>query len=134
MPAVSPTSHALPRVTYCGNVHAADTLDEWLATLPRYPVRVADALGVARPFELGVWWPANVARDPKLTISVHNSENPYEYAAISGSVVDTDTANGDAHIDALAKKYLGKDTYPFRRAGEVRVTYKIRPERVSGMH
>jgi hypothetical protein len=36
----------------------------------------------------------------------------------------------DAHIDSLAKKYLGKDKYPFRQPGEVRVIYKIRPERV----
>jgi hypothetical protein len=32
----------------------------------------------------------------------------------------------------MSKKYLGKDTYPFRQAGEVRVMYKIRPERVQG--
>jgi hypothetical protein len=36
----------------------------------------------------------------------------------------------DAHIDSLAKKYLGVDKYPFRRAAEARVTYKILPERV----
>jgi hypothetical protein len=42
------------------------------------------------------------------------------------------TENGaDAHIDALAKKYLDKDRYPFRAAGEVRVIYKIRPDKVS---
>ena len=36
----------------------------------------------------------------------------------------------DAHIDALAKKYLGKDTYPYRQPGEVRVLVKILPEKV----
>jgi hypothetical protein len=39
----------------------------------------------------------------------------------------------DAHIDALAKKYLDQDRYPYRQPGEVRVTYRIRPERVSTM-
>jgi hypothetical protein len=39
----------------------------------------------------------------------------------------------DAHIDLLAKKYLGKDKYPYRQPGEIRVLYKIRPERVSTM-
>ncbi len=39
----------------------------------------------------------------------------------------------DAHIDALARKYLGQDRYPFRAPGEVRVLVKIRPERVQGM-
>jgi hypothetical protein len=39
----------------------------------------------------------------------------------------------DAHIDSLAKKYLGKDTYPFRQPGEVRVMYEIEPTASSGM-
>jgi hypothetical protein len=39
----------------------------------------------------------------------------------------------DAHIDALAKKYLGKDKYPNRRPGEVRVIVKISPDSVQGM-
>lgn len=41
-------------------------------------------------------------------------------------------SRADAHIDVLAKKYLGKEKYPFRQPGEVRVVYKIQPERVSG--
>jgi len=36
---------------------------------------------------------------------------------------------GDAHIDKLARKYIGKD-YPFRAPGEVRVIVKIAPEKV----
>ncbi|HEX9187056.1 MAG TPA: PPOX class F420-dependent oxidoreductase, partial [Vicinamibacteria bacterium] len=39
----------------------------------------------------------------------------------------------DAHIDALAKKYLGEDRYPHRRPGEVRVIYRVAPERVQVM-
>ena len=39
----------------------------------------------------------------------------------------------DASIDALAKKYLGKDKYPGRKAGEVRVIYKVMPERSTSM-
>lgn len=41
--------------------------------------------------------------------------------------------DADTHIDSLAKKYLGQDTYPYRRAGEVRVTVKISPDRVQTM-
>ena len=40
----------------------------------------------------------------------------------------------DAHIDSLTKKYLGQDTYPYRRSGEeVRVIYTIEPLSVSVM-
>ena len=37
---------------------------------------------------------------------------------------------GDAHIDKMAKKYLGKDSYPYRTPTEVRVIVKISPEKV----
>jgi hypothetical protein len=39
----------------------------------------------------------------------------------------------DQHIDALAKKYIGQDRYPFRQPGEVRVTVKVAADRVQGM-
>ena len=76
-------------------------------------------------------WPANVERDPRVTISVHNSENPYEFASITGRVTGRDTENGDADIDALALKYMGAESYPFRQDGEVRVTFTIEPDRVT---
>ena len=40
------------------------------------------------------------------------------------------TDGADAHIDAMAKKYLGQDTYPFRQPGEERIILKIQPEKV----
>ena len=44
------------------------------------------------------------------------------------------TENGAAeHIDKMAKKYLGADKYPYRQPNEVRVMYKIQPERTSMM-
>ena len=76
-------------------------------------------------------WPANVARDPRVTITVADAANPYDYLSINGRVVARDTENGDADIDALAKKYLDADSYPFRKEGEVRVTLKVEPEHVT---
>ena len=75
----------------------------------------------------------NVRRDPRVSIALLDPENPYRYLEIRGQVVDISQDGADAHIDALAKKYLGKDKYPFRKAGEVRVTYKMEPEKVSAM-
>ncbi|HME62666.1 MAG TPA: PPOX class F420-dependent oxidoreductase [Candidatus Binatia bacterium] len=73
----------------------------------------------------------NMRRDKQVALSIQDPDNPYRYLAIRGDV-DEITENGaDAHIDSLAKKYLGKDRYPFRAPGEVRVIYKIRPEKVS---
>ena len=45
----------------------------------------------------------------------------------------TTEQGADAHIDSLAKKYLGKDKYPFAQPGEVRVTYEITPTAAHGM-
>lgn len=75
-------------------------------------------------------WIANADRDPRITITIQNLENPYEYVEISGRVAERTHDGADEHIDALAKKYLDKDSYPFRQPGEVRVKVLVMPERV----
>jgi hypothetical protein len=52
---------------------------------------------------------------------------------VRGTVSRITEDGADAHIDSLAKKYLGQDTYPFRQPGEVRVIYEITPASFSGM-
>jgi hypothetical protein len=69
-------------------------------------------------------------RGNRVALSVQDPDNPYRYLAVRGQVADITEEGADAHIDSLAKKYLGKDKYPFRQPGEVRVIYKIRPEKV----
>jgi PPOX class probable F420-dependent enzyme len=73
----------------------------------------------------------NMRRDRRVALSIQDPDNPYRYLAIQGDVVEITENGADAHIDALAKKYLGKERYPFRSPGEVRVIYKIRPNKVS---
>ncbi len=73
-------------------------------------------------------WPRNLERDPRVTLTVQNLENPYEYVAIRGRVAERTQEGADAHIDALAKKYLGQDTYPYRQPGEQRVIVRVTPE------
>jgi PPOX class probable F420-dependent enzyme len=75
----------------------------------------------------------NMRRDKKVALSVQDPENPYRSLAMRGEVVEITEEGADAHIDSLAKKYLGKDKYPFRGPGEVRVIYKIRPVNVHTM-
>ncbi len=75
----------------------------------------------------------NLARNPKVALAVQDPDNPYRYVQVRGRIADATEQGADAHIDALAKKYLGQDTYPYRRPGEVRVTYRILPERIQGM-
>jgi PPOX class probable F420-dependent enzyme len=74
----------------------------------------------------------HVARDPRVALTVLDPDNLYRYVEVRGRIVETAERGADAHIDALAKKDLGKDTYPFRQPGEVRVLFKVLPERVLG--
>jgi len=75
----------------------------------------------------------NMRRTPKVALAILDPDNPYRHLAVQGRVVEVTEQGADAHIDALAKKYLGQDRYPYRRPGEVRVIYKIQPERVAAM-
>ena len=81
----------------------------------------------------GRWKDRNMRREPRVALTIMDPQNPYRYLQIRGRVERITEDGGDAHIDRLAKKYLGADTYPFRQPGEVRVIYVIRPERVSTM-
>jgi PPOX class probable F420-dependent enzyme len=75
----------------------------------------------------------NLTANPRVALSILDPENPYRYIQVRGRVAEMTEEGADAHIDALAKKYLGQDTYPFRRPGEVRMVVKITPERVQTM-
>jgi PPOX class probable F420-dependent enzyme len=73
----------------------------------------------------------NIERDPRVGLCVVDPENPYNVLALEGDVVEVTTEGADAHIDALAQKYLGVDAYPNRRDDEVRITVRIRPRRIA---
>jgi PPOX class probable F420-dependent enzyme len=75
-------------------------------------------------------WVRNLERDPRVTLTVQNAENPYEYVEVRGRVAERTHEGADAHIDALAKKYMGVDEYPLRQPGEQRVILRVEPEHV----
>ncbi len=75
----------------------------------------------------------NVRRDPRVAIAVMDPENPYRYVEVRGRVRDITQDSADAHIDAMAQKYLGQDKYPYRQTGEQRVLYKISIEKTHAM-
>ena len=87
----------------------------------------------------------NIRRDPRVAISVQDPDNPYRYleypaqtyarntVEVRGRVVDITQNGADEHINKLSKEYLGKDVYPYRQPGEVRVLYKVEPEKISSM-
>jgi PPOX class probable F420-dependent enzyme len=67
-----------------------------------------------------------------VALAILDPENPYRYLQVRGRVLNVTEEGADAHIDSLAKKYLGQDKYPFRQPGEVRVKCEIEPTSAHG--
>ena len=74
----------------------------------------------------------NLKAGSPVAISITDPDNPYRYVQIRGRVSRVTEEGASEHIDKLAKKYLGKDKYPFAQPGEVRVLFEIEPTKVSG--
>jgi PPOX class probable F420-dependent enzyme len=79
---------------------------------------------------VGRRWPTNLQRDPRVTVLVQEAGNPYHFVSIRGTATAT-TDGADEHIDALTKKYIGEDKYPFRQPGEQRIKFAITPTHIS---
>jgi hypothetical protein len=68
-----------------------------------------------------------------VAIEIPDPDNPNRYLAVRGPVVEITEQGAEAHLDRLAQRYLGTETYPasWRFPGEVRRIYKIAPKRVT---
>ena len=75
----------------------------------------------------------NMREGAPVALAILDPENPYRYVQIRGRVGHVTEEGASAHIDSLAKKYLGKDKYPYSRPGEVRVMFEIEPTAVQVM-
>jgi PPOX class probable F420-dependent enzyme len=73
--------------------------------------------------------PRHIERDPRVSLMVVDPQNPMKWVAVTGPASIT-TDDADPQIDRLAKKYLGKDTYPWRDPSEERLKVTIAPEKV----
>ncbi len=72
----------------------------------------------------------NMKRDGRVALCILDPDDPYRYLQVRGHVVEITDQGAEAHIDKMAKKYLGRDVYPNRTPGMVRLIYKIKPEKV----
>jgi PPOX class probable F420-dependent enzyme len=78
---------------------------------------------------LGRAKPKHLEHDPRASLLMVDPSDSYKWVAVSGPVEVTEEG-ADAQIDKLAKKYLGKDEYPWRNPEETRVKVLIKPEKV----
>ena len=75
--------------------------------------------------------PRNLRRDPRIIISVQDRNDPQSYTVFHGKASVTE-AGADDQIDTLAKRFLGADKYPYRRAGEKRLVVRVKVDRIGG--
>jgi PPOX class probable F420-dependent enzyme len=75
----------------------------------------------------------NMRPGAPVALAIMDPDNPYRYAQVRGRVRRAVEEGASAHIDGLAKKYIGKDRYPWARPGEVRVMFEIEPLAVQTM-
>ena len=73
----------------------------------------------------------NVRRDPRVAVNVVDPTQAWRIANVRGRVVAVTTEGADRHIDQLARKYLGAETYPFRRPDQMRIILKIAAEKIN---
>jgi PPOX class probable F420-dependent enzyme len=72
----------------------------------------------------------NVSRDPRVSISIVDEDNPYSMITVKGRVIEQTTKGADEHIDKLAKRYLDADKYPAHSPDVKRIILKIKPEKI----
>ena len=72
----------------------------------------------------------NVLNDSRVAVCVVAHDNPLDMITIRGKVIDIISDYDYKHADKLSKKYMDLEKYPFKRPGEKRITFKIKPEHV----
>jgi PPOX class probable F420-dependent enzyme len=75
----------------------------------------------------------NLQRDPRVTSSLVNPDNPYRYLEIRGEVDHVEEDPNLDFINSMAKKYLGLDKYPYHQPGDERIVIFVRPEHTTQM-
>lgn len=91
---------------------------------------LVDGENLALNSAIGRGWPANLQRAGRATVLALADGNPYEWVSFEGKVTEATTDGADEQIDALAKKYLGVDSYPYRTPEETRIRFTLSPTRI----
>jgi len=71
-----------------------------------------------------------VRRDPRVSVTLHDEQDPYRWLRVDGIVEEFVTGpEADAHIDMLNRRYHGGEAWT-PSPGQERVIYRIRPQRI----
>jgi PPOX class probable F420-dependent enzyme len=74
----------------------------------------------------------NMTQNARVALAIIDPANPYRHIQVRGRVAAIKEEGAVAHIDLLAKKYIGQDKYPWL-GNDTRVIYEIEPVSFSTM-
>ncbi len=75
----------------------------------------------------------NLSARRTATVLVVDPENVYRWLEVRGTVAEETEEGAFEHIDELARQYLGVEKYQLNQPGDIRVIFKIAPQRVATM-
>ncbi len=75
----------------------------------------------------------NLRADSRVSLSILDPADPYRYLEVRGELVEIEPDPNIDFISRMAKKYIGKDRYPWHREGDERVVMKVKPVKTTGM-
>lgn len=74
----------------------------------------------------------NVARDPRVAVTVSDPADPSRYFEVRGRVVRTTTDGGAEHIEALAQRYTGRPYPWYGGRQQQRLILTIEADKIQG--
>lgn len=73
----------------------------------------------------------NIARDARVSLSIHDERNPYRYIELRGRA-ETEPRDDYAFLDGLSNQYLGRD-YPYKTDDAQGILVRVRLDHVVTM-
>ncbi len=72
----------------------------------------------------------NMRSRPQVALVIHDPKNPFRYIQVRGKITEINGEGARQHIDDLALKYTGKAGFTLNDPNEMRLIYKLLPEKV----
>ncbi len=75
----------------------------------------------------------NMRARPQIAVALHSQDNPYHYIQLRGMIVEITEDGARQHINDLSYKYTGNPEWKLNNPDEIRVTYRLLPEKIQVM-
>jgi hypothetical protein len=72
----------------------------------------------------------NMRERPQVALVIHDPKDPYRYIQVRGKVTEISAEGARQHINDLSQKYTGKAVFTLKNPSEIRLIYKLLPEKV----